>query len=115
MKHISFLLIIFTLISCNKSLDIDVHELESFMGIELRDYTVVRHENTIGIGELIKVLEVELSEESMKQILKDIDLRKYSVMDNNIYYLNIFSDSDGTRQSIIMNTSKRTITYSYRD
>lgn len=76
MKYINFLIIIFIFISCNKPLDIDVRELESFMGIELQDYTIVRHENTIGIGELTKVLEVGLSEESMKQILKDIDLKK---------------------------------------
>ncbi|MFA7615623.1 MAG: hypothetical protein WCY16_03470 [Weeksellaceae bacterium] len=115
MKHIKFLLIISTFISCNTSLDIDVRELESFMGVKLRDYTVIRHESSIGIGNMTKVLEVGLTEESMKQLLKDIDLKKYSVADNNIYYLNIFSDSGGTRQSIIINISKRTITYSYRD
>lgn len=91
-----------------------MHELESFIGVKPQDYTVVRHENTIGIGESTKVLEVELSEESMKQLLKDIDLRKYSVIDNNIYYYNDFSEDTVQRESVMINLSKQTITYSYR-
>lgn len=106
------LFIFFLVLSCKKD-ETNFNRFKEIVGINIKNYQIVRNEECINIGGKSIVLQIKIGHKDFDSILKKVKNTEIYKKQKNVYYLNLLKVEEN--ECIIINTQNKTITYSFID
>ncbi|WP_396176850.1 hypothetical protein [Flavobacterium sp.] len=112
MRRFLTLLTLSFVVSCSRN-DKVVGRLSEILGVDIVNYTYFRNEKSSSFGSNSIVVQIKIERADFVSLFKNVkDIDKFKKQ-GSIYYLNM--EMTNQRESVIIDTSNETITYSFID